>query len=90
MPLTPPADELANQSLNAQSKLPDSPMADQFLVDELEGEQPEPELKVQSAHLVTHAKVYAIAEKYVWAFVIVCFVPFCLITCPHILVPFHL
>ena len=40
-------------------------MANQFLVDEQEDEQSEPELDVQKAHLVTHAKVYAIAEKYV-------------------------
>lgn len=64
MPLTPPADEPASQTLHAQSKLPDTPMADQFAIDELEGAQPEPELEVQGAHLVTHAKVYAIAEKY--------------------------
>jgi hypothetical protein len=72
MPLTPPADEPAIQSLDATSKLPDTPIADQFAFDELEGEQSEPELDVQNAHLVTHAKVYAIAEKYVYPFVIVC------------------
>jgi hypothetical protein len=77
MPLTPPADEPAIQSLDATSKLPDTPIADQFAFDELEGEQSEPELDVQNAHLVTHAKVYAIAEKYVYPFVIVCSSPFC-------------
>jgi hypothetical protein len=65
MPLTPPADEPVLQTLDASSKLPDTPMVDQFAIDELEGEQSEPELTMQSAHLVTHAKVYAIAEKYV-------------------------
>ncbi|EAT89735.2 hypothetical protein SNOG_03004 [Parastagonospora nodorum SN15] len=64
MPLTPPADEPVLQNLDASSKLPDTPMFDQFAIDELEGEQSEPELAMQSAHLVTHAKVYAIAEKY--------------------------
>jgi len=65
MPLTPPADEPSTQILDASSKMPDTPMANQFLVDEQEDEQSEPELDVQKAHLVTHAKVYAIAEKYV-------------------------
>lgn len=65
MPLTPPADEATFQNLDAFSKFPDTPMADQFAIHELETEQSEPELDVQSVHLVTHAKVYAIAEKYV-------------------------
>jgi hypothetical protein len=65
MPLTPPADEPAFQNLDASSKLPDTPMADQFTIDELDAEQSELELDVPSAHLITHAKVYAIAEKYV-------------------------
>jgi hypothetical protein len=65
MPLTPPADEPVFQNLEASSKFPDTPMVDQFAIDELESEQSEPELDVRSAHLVTHAKVYAIAEKYV-------------------------
>ena len=65
MPLTPPADEPSTQILDASSKMPDTPMANQFAVDEQEDEQSEPELDVQKAHLVTHAKVYAIAEKYV-------------------------
>ncbi|OAL01026.1 hypothetical protein IQ06DRAFT_136133 [Phaeosphaeriaceae sp. SRC1lsM3a] len=64
MPLTPPADEPSFQNLDASSKVPDTPMADQFSTDELEGDEPEPELDAPSAHLVTHAKVYAIAEKY--------------------------
>lgn len=65
MPLTPPADEPSLQNLDASSKVPDTPMADQFANDELEGEEPELESEAHSAHLVTHAKVYAIAEKYV-------------------------
>jgi hypothetical protein len=70
MPLTPPADEPEFQSLDASSKFPDTPMADESAFDELEGEQSAQELDVQNAHLVTHAKVYAIAEKYVCHFVI--------------------
>jgi hypothetical protein len=71
MPLTPPADELDFQSLDASAKYPDTPMADESAFDELEGEQSAQELDVQNAHLVTHAKVYAIAEKYVCHSVIV-------------------
>jgi hypothetical protein len=70
MPLTPPADEPEFQSLDASSKFPDTPMADESAFDELESEQSAQELDVRSAHLVTHAKVYAIAEKYVCHFVI--------------------
>lgn len=43
--------------------LPDSPMEDQFAQDPFEGVQAEMETDVEKAHLVTHAKVYAIAEK---------------------------
>ncbi|KAI4611971.1 hypothetical protein J4E80_007423 [Alternaria sp. BMP 0032] len=65
MPLTPPADELMFQSINASSKLPDTPMADQFFEDDdLESEQSETEFDIETTHLITHAKVYAIAEKY--------------------------
>jgi hypothetical protein len=73
MPLTPPPDESSFQNLDAFTKMPDTPMADQFAIDELESEQSEPALDFQSSHLVTHAKVYAIAEKYVSPFVILCF-----------------
>lgn len=90
MPLTPPADESTFQNLDASTKMPDTPMADQFAIDDLESEQSEPTLDVQKGHLVTHAKVYAIAEKYVSPFVIVCFSSFCLITRPSPLVSFHL
>jgi hypothetical protein len=65
MPLTPPADESSFQNMDASTKMPDTPMADQFVIDELESEQSEPALDDQNSHLVTHAKVYALAEKYV-------------------------
>ena len=64
-PLTPPAEETLFQPLDASLKLPDTPIADQFTDDYIECVTMEPEVDVQSAHLVTHAKVYAIAEKYV-------------------------
>lgn len=64
MPLTPPDDEPAFYNLDASTKMPDTPMDDQFAMNELETEQSEPESNTQKAHLVTHAKVYAIAEKY--------------------------
>lgn len=64
MPLTPPADEPAFPSLDASTKVPDSPMDDHLAIDELElDELSEPQVDVQKPHLVTHAKVYAIAEK---------------------------
>jgi hypothetical protein len=79
MPLTPPADEPMFQNIDASTKLPDTPMADQFFEDDdLESEQSETEFDMETTHLVTHAKVYAIAEKYVLPFVIVFFSTFCL------------
>ncbi|KAL1602227.1 hypothetical protein SLS59_004914 [Nothophoma quercina] len=63
-PLTPPAEETLFQPLDASLKLPDTPIADQFTDDYIECVTMEPEVDVQSAHLVTHTKVYAIAEKY--------------------------
>jgi hypothetical protein len=90
MPLTPPADQSSFQNLDASTKMPDTPMADQFEIYELESEQSEPTLDAQNSHLVTHAKVYAIAEKYVSPVVILRFSSFCLITRPCLLVPFHL
>jgi hypothetical protein len=62
-PLTPPADQPTFHVLDASTKLPDTPVADQFAIDDLEGELSEPELDLDKAHLVTHTKVYAIAEK---------------------------
>lgn len=64
MPMTPPADEPAYRNLDAFSKVPDSPMDDQLVDDDIESVQAEPEPATEKAHLVTHAKVYAIAEKY--------------------------
>ncbi|KAJ4367857.1 hypothetical protein N0V86_009696 [Didymella sp. IMI 355093] len=63
-PLTPPAEETLFLPLDASMKLPDTPMSEQFADDCLENMTMEPEIDVESAHLVTHAKVYAIAEKY--------------------------
>jgi hypothetical protein len=64
MPLTPPADETSFQNLDAWAKMPDTPMNEQFMIDQLESEPVEPVVDVQKSHLITHAKVYAIAEKY--------------------------
>jgi hypothetical protein len=72
MPLTPPADEPTFHNLDASTKLPDTPMADQFDFEDLECRQSETEPDAEKAHLVTHAKVYAIAEKYVCFFVTLC------------------
>jgi hypothetical protein len=69
MPLTPPADEPAFQNFDTSTKLPDTPMADQFDDDDLESVQSEVEFDTERGQLVTHAKVYAIAEKYVPLFV---------------------
>lgn len=62
--VTPPVDEPTAQNFDASTKMPDSPMADQFSEDDLEAEQSEPETNPEKSHLVTHTKVYAIAEKY--------------------------
>jgi hypothetical protein len=79
MPMTPPADEPTFHNLDASTKMPDTPMADQFFEDDdSESEQSETEFDIETTHLVTHAKVYAIAEKYVPLFVIVYFSTFCL------------
>jgi hypothetical protein len=64
MPLTPPADQDNHfYSLDASSKLPDSPMADQFDENPFDSMTTEPETDTEQPHLITHAKVYAIAEK---------------------------
>lgn len=66
MPMTPPPEEPTFQNIDPSAKLPDTPMADQFFEDDdLESVHSEPEFDVETTHLVTHAKVYAIAEKYV-------------------------
>ncbi|KAF1943857.1 hypothetical protein EJ02DRAFT_117761 [Clathrospora elynae] len=64
MPMTPPPDVHMFHNLDASTKMPDSPMADQFEDDDLESVLSEPDMDMDKAHLVTHAKVYAIAEKY--------------------------
>ncbi|EMD95154.1 hypothetical protein COCC4DRAFT_149313 [Bipolaris maydis ATCC 48331] len=64
-PLTPPPNEPTFQNVDASAKLAATPMVDQLLEDDdLESVEFEPESEIQSAHLVAHAKVYAIAEKY--------------------------
>ncbi|KAF1925799.1 uncharacterized protein M421DRAFT_397921 [Didymella exigua CBS 183.55] len=63
-PLTPPAEETLSQPLDALLKLPHTPTVEKFADDYLESVIMEPEVDVESAHLVIHAKVYAIAEKY--------------------------
>ncbi|KAF2251310.1 hypothetical protein BU26DRAFT_280646 [Trematosphaeria pertusa] len=65
MPMTPP-EEQANQfdALDASAKLPETPTADQFTEDPFDAVTAEPEADVERPHLITHAKVYAIAEKY--------------------------
>ncbi|CAO2654038.1 Nn.00g107710.m01.CDS01 [Neocucurbitaria sp. VM-36] len=64
MPMTPPADEPTAQIFDVSAKMADMPMVDQSVEDDLESVQSEPEVGNEKAHLVTHAKVYAIAEKY--------------------------
>lgn len=57
-PLTPPAD-VPHES----AKFPDTPMADQNEENPFDAMEAEPEADVETPHLITHAKVYAIAEK---------------------------
>ncbi|KAF2634523.1 hypothetical protein P280DRAFT_524035 [Massarina eburnea CBS 473.64] len=65
MPLTPPAEQPDQfESLDTSMKMPDTPMADQFTENPFECISMEPEADVEKPHLITHAKVYAIAEKY--------------------------
>lgn len=65
-PITPPADGPTFQNFEPSSKPSDLPIADQFEDDDVEsvGSEPEP-AAIEDSHLITHAKVYAIAEKYV-------------------------
>ncbi|PVH95408.1 hypothetical protein DM02DRAFT_537435 [Periconia macrospinosa] len=65
-PLTPPADDQPDSDFfDGESKRPDSPMADQFTEDPFHAVPMEPQVDTeQKPHLITHAKVYAIAEKY--------------------------
>ncbi|KAJ4299504.1 hypothetical protein N0V90_004749 [Kalmusia sp. IMI 367209] len=64
-PLTPSVERPDDQdALNVPAKLPDTPMADQFTEDPFDYAFAEPDAGSEKPHLVTHAKVYAIAEKY--------------------------
>lgn len=67
-PLTPPVDspQPDSDSFDPESnKRPDSPMADQCTEDPFNSISMEPQVDAeQKSHLITHAKVYAIAEKY--------------------------
>jgi len=67
-PITPPADGPAFQNFDLSSKLSDTPIAHQFEDDDVESVGSEPEPAIEKSHLVVHAKVYAIAEKYVYSF----------------------
>ncbi|KAH9861707.1 hypothetical protein J1614_011460 [Plenodomus biglobosus] len=63
-PITPPADEPAFPNLDLFSKTSEIPTADYFADDDAASVGSEPELNIEQSHLITHAKVYAIAEKY--------------------------
>lgn len=63
MPMTPPADRDNHHHLDASAKQPDTPMAEQFDEDSFDCVVDELEADAEKPHLVTHAKVYAIAEK---------------------------
>lgn len=64
MPATPPADQTEFPVMDEFAKQPASPIADEFDEDEEVLDDSESEVDVQqAAHLITHAKVYAIAEK---------------------------
>ena len=67
-PMSPPMLPVEQQSqdedaLQASAKLPDTPMQDQFMDDPFDYDYAEPKPDVEQPHLVTHVKVYAIAEK---------------------------
>ncbi|CAA9957051.1 hypothetical protein P3342_000782 [Pyrenophora teres f. teres] len=65
MPMTPPPEQNMFQNMDASTKMPDSPMVDDFFQDDdIESIHSEQEFDIETTHLVTHAKVYAIAEKY--------------------------
>ncbi|KAJ4351825.1 uncharacterized protein N0V89_007169 [Didymosphaeria variabile] len=51
-------------ALDSSAKLPDTPMQDQFTDDPFDYVYTEPNADAEQPHLVTHVKVYAIAEKY--------------------------
>jgi hypothetical protein len=69
---TPPAEQPAQVELHdsAQfdqrdsfSKFPDTPVANKLAENPLDCNRAEMETDVEKPHLITHAKVYAIAEK---------------------------
>jgi hypothetical protein len=64
-PLTPPAEpENHLESFDVSGKLPETPTVDQDMEDPFESHMTEAEAAhVEKPHLITHAKVYAIAEK---------------------------
>lgn len=53
----------AQDALDVSAKLPDTPMQGQFSDDTFDYFYEEPKADNEQPHLVTHAKVYAIAEK---------------------------
>lgn len=64
-PLTPPDDRTNQFEMFDPSKLPDTPMEDQYTEeDPFENAFADQVPDSTQPHLVTHAKVYAIAEKY--------------------------
>lgn len=64
MPLTPPAEQRdRNDSMDASAKLPATPMADELEENPFDCVDVEQETDAEKPHLITHAKVYAIAEK---------------------------
>lgn len=64
MPMTPPADRDDRSHLDAIAKQPDTPMTEQFNDDMFDCAVDDVEADAEKPHLITHAKVYAIAEKY--------------------------
>lgn len=64
-PMTPPADEpAAFQDLELTSKPFDMPIASEFEEEDVESVGSEPEPAMEKCHLIAHARVYAMAEKY--------------------------
>ena len=62
-PLTPPDEQMNQVEANESAKLPDTPIEQELDEDPFETALAEPEPDAEKAHLITHAKVYAIAEK---------------------------
>lgn len=66
LPLTPPLEEPTSGVIDTSTKFFDMKEANHSSHHEFGLKQSEPDLDLDKVHLVTHAKVYAIAEKYVW------------------------